>query len=215
MLSRFGFQESQPISSFFVNLFSSALHEGTSLSRFVLISNRPQTICRLLSNITFPLPLFLSLSWIPILIEGVLVPRKAEMYLWDLWPFFTILRLRPKTFFFNSGSSVSQHEELDNIRMAVILLWTLARALIFREQIQAYLRVPKANLRNLEKAEGMISIKDFQKKVAPIFYFLCPSSIQLLAPPLLTALLTLALFSFGEFDRPLLSPGLLLAPGTV
>lgn len=142
----------------------------------VKLTSTPNPFKRLLMHLSLIMPLFLALSYIPNLLDGVISAESASELI------------------------LLNATEMEHTRLLGLLLIVGVKFLSLRTQMQAYLNTPARSIQALAKEKGQISLQEYQKKIVPSFHYSCVAMIQLLAFPLILLMFTMALLSLGGFS---------------
>uniref|UniRef100_A0A8C4RDE0 Transmembrane protein 161B n=1 Tax=Eptatretus burgeri TaxID=7764 RepID=A0A8C4RDE0_EPTBU len=88
-------------------------------------------------------------------------------------------------------------ESFDSARLWAIISMCFLRLLLTQAHMQAYLNLAKQHLETIRKEPGRIEVRELQKMVARVFYYLCVIALQYLAPTILILNVTFLLKSLG------------------
>jgi len=132
---------------------------------------------QLLLNVNIAAPLMLSLLWVNPVVRDFVVEGG---------------RMKHKYLLTSS--------QFECVRLLLVQIFCLFRFMLIWPHLQAHLNLAVEKVNDLRKEAGRISLKDLQKLVGRVFYYLCVVSLQYLAPLILLLYCTFLLKSLGGFD---------------
>uniref|UniRef100_A0A7E4W074 Transmembrane protein 161B n=1 Tax=Panagrellus redivivus TaxID=6233 RepID=A0A7E4W074_PANRE len=89
---------------------------------------------------------------------------------------------------------------LDALRLAIILIWVLARFLTAKYHLQSFLNTAEEKIIELQKETGHIKSDKLQRLVIQYAQYFCAAALQYFVPVLLTLTVALLLKNLGDID---------------
>ncbi|XP_014237214.1 transmembrane protein 161B [Trichogramma pretiosum] len=132
----------------------------------------------LLTNISYVSPLILTCLWIKPISRDYLTER--------IFSGMTEPIMTPTTF--------------ESMRLIVIIIAILLKIVLMPIYLQSYLNLANQRLEMQKKEAGKISNKEFQKKIAAVFYYLCVVALQYITPLIILLYCTLMYKTLGGYS---------------
>lgn len=137
---------------------------------------KDRRLMQLLLNISFALPFISVLFWVKPISRNYLTIRV----------------------FSGMTGPLLTDRSFDSIRFGLIIVTMLIKLILAPWYFQTYLDMAYHRVEMQKKEAGRISNKDFQKKIAAVFYYLCVVTLQYLAPIILCLYMTFMYKTLGE-----------------
>ncbi|XP_058791652.1 transmembrane protein 161B [Phymastichus coffea] len=88
----------------------------------------------------------------------------------------------------------------ESMRIIAIIVAVTLKLVLMPIYLQSYLNLAKQRLETQKKEAGRISNKEFQKKIAAVFYYLCVVALQYIAPLIICLYCTFMLKTLGGYS---------------
>ncbi|MCL4118386.1 UNVERIFIED_CONTAM: hypothetical protein GTU68_031247 [Idotea baltica] len=135
-------------------------------------------IRRLLLHASFLAPIFLVLLWVR--------PLSRRYFTEMIFAGYSDPIMSPAMF--------------EMIRLVLVIVVGVIRVAMMPLYLQSYLNMASEKIEELKKETGKISNKQFQRKIARVFYYLCVVTLQYLAPVILCIFLSLMCKTLGGLE---------------